>query len=283
MRSAASSSSWGYSVKKASSQPFPGSVRPLALLNGTVGWSLLSLVISLGLWEAFARLSGLPSYVLPGVEAVGRRLVESWPELARHGVWTVFEVVAGFSLSAVVAIPLGMVIVYSRPVERLIYPPIVALNSLPKVAMAPLFVVWFGFGLSPKIGITFLIAFFPILVNTIIGLRGVDPDMVQLARSMNASTLRVFLKLRLPHALPSIFAGLKVATGLAVVGALIGEFIGSDRGWGYLLVQAGGQLDTSLIFAILVLLSALAVGLFNLVALVERVAIPWHASQRPPN
>lgn len=243
-------------------------------------WPLLSLLLSLAVWEAVARAGRLPEYVLPTVEAVAARMVTSAGLLATQGAWTLLEIVVGFLISAAVAIPLGMLIVASRPLERTLYPPIVALNSLPKVAMAPLFVVWFGFGLVPKVGMTLMIAFFPILVNTIVGLRGVDPDMLQLARSMNASPLRRFLKVRLPHALPSIFAGLKVATGLAVIGALIAEFIGSDRGWGYLLVQASGQLDTPLIFAILVLLSVLAVLLYNVVAGIERLAIPWHVSQR---
>ena len=128
--------------------------------------------------------------------------------------------------------------------------------------------------------VAFLIAFFPIVIDTIVGLRSIDPAMIQLARSMGAPPHRIFCKLRLPHALPAIFGGLKVASSLAVVGALTGEFVGSDKGLGYLLVQASGNLNTALLFATLVVLSALAMALFYLVEVLERIAIPWHASQR---
>lgn len=250
------------------------------MLNRSQVWTVVSIASALLAWEAVAKVGKLPEYVLPSVEAVTVRAIADSSVLATQGTWTLLEIVSGFLISAAIAIPLAMLVVLSRTLERLLYPPIVALNSLPKVAVAPLLVVWFGFGLVPKIGMTILIAFFPILVNTMVGLRGVDPDMLQLGRSMNAGTLRLFLKVRLPHALPSIFAGLKVASGLAVIGALIAEFIGSDRGWGYLLVQASGQLDTPLIFAILVLLSVLAVLIYYAVVAIEKLAIPWHASQR---
>ena len=173
-----------------------------------------------------------------------------------------------------------MVIVISPLLERLVYPPMVATQSIPKIALAPLFIVWFGFGVAPKVAVAFLIAFFPIVIDTIVGLRSIDPAMIQLARSMGAPPHRIFRKLRLPHALPAIFGGLKVASSLAVVGALTGEFVGSDKGLGYLLVQASGNLNTALLFATLVVLSALAMALFYLVEMLERIAIPWHASQR---
>ena len=156
----------------------------------------------------------------------------------------------------------------------------VATQSIPKIALAPLFIVWFGFGTTPKVAVAFLISFFPVVVDTIVGLRSIDPAMVQLARSMGAPPYRIFLRLRLPNALPSVFAGLKVASTLAVVGALTGEFIGSDRGLGYVLVQSSAQLNTPLLFATLVTLSLLAMAFFFLVEGVERLLIPWHVSQR---
>jgi NitT/TauT family transport system permease protein len=190
------------------------------------------------------------------------------------------EVLAGFLAAALVAIPLAMLVVVSPVLERLIYPPMVATQSIPKIALAPLFIVWFGFGTTPKIAVAFLISFFPVVVDTIVGLRSIDPAMVQLARSMGAPPYRIFLRLRLPNALPSVFAGLKVASTLAVVGALTGEFIGSDRGLGYVLVQSSAQLDTPLLFATLVTLSLLAMAFFFLVEGLERLLIPWHVSQR---
>jgi NitT/TauT family transport system permease protein len=201
--------------------------------------------------------------------------------LASQTVWTGATVLLGFIVAAVVAIPLAMAIVVSPVLERLLYPPMVATQSIPKIALAPLFIVWFGFGVAPKIAVAFLIAFFPIVIDTIVGMRSIDPAMIQLARSMGAPPHRIFLKLRLPHALPMIFGGLKVASSLAVVGALTGEFVGSDRGLGYILVQASGNLNTALLFATLVVLSALAMAFFYLVEVLERIAIPWHASQRP--
>jgi NitT/TauT family transport system permease protein len=164
--------------------------------------------------------------------------------------------------------------------ERLLYPPMVATQSIPKIALAPLFVVWFGFGVAPKVAVAFLIAFFPIVIDTIVGLRSMDPAMLQLARAMGAPGWRIFWKFSLPNALPSIFGGLKVASTLAVVGALTGEFIGSDKGLGYVLLQASGNLNTTLLFATLVALSVLAMVFFYVVELIERIAIPWHVSQR---
>jgi len=164
--------------------------------------------------------------------------------------------------------------------EKLFYPILVAFNSIPKVALAPLFVVWFGYGLLPRVLVSVSITFFPILVATVSGLLTVDPDVLRLTRSMRAKRARVFLHVRLPSAWPSIFSGLKVSTSLAVIGAIIGEFVASDRGWGYLLMQASGQLDTTLMFAIVVLLAVFASVLFSAVGIAERFAISWHASQR---
>ncbi|WGX95011.1 ABC transporter permease [Nocardioides sp. L-11A] len=246
-------------------------------------WPLISFGAILLAWELVARLGSVPDYMLPSVSQVVERGWETRDLLMTHGRWTILEILGGFALSALIAIPLGMVIVTSRLLERLLYPPIVALNSVPKVGLAPLFVVWFGFGMAPTIAMTALVTFFPLLVNTVMGLRSVDAEMIHLARVMAATRLRLFLKVRLPHALPSIFAGLKVATSLAVIGALVSEFIASDRGWGYVLVSAGGQLDTALIFAVMILLSAVATAFFYLVAAVERLVVPWHSSQRQPH
>ena len=243
-------------------------------------WTLLSFAIVFVAWELTVRLFALPEYLLPGPEPVLAALAQNIRTLAAQSLWTAGTVLAGFLVAAAVAIPLAMLIVISPVLERLLYPPMVATQSIPKIALAPLFIVWFGFGVAPKVAVAFLIAFFPIVIDTIVGLRSIDPAMIQLARSMGAPPRRIFLKLRLPHALPMIFGGLKVASALAVVGALTGEFVGSDRGLGYLLVQASGNLNTALLFATLVILSAMAMAFFYLVEMLERIAIPWHASQR---
>lgn len=246
----------------------------------SAAWTAGSFLLIFVLWDVGVRLFKVPAYLLPGPLAVFATIGEYWQELVTQALWTTGAILAGFVAAGVVAIPLAMLLVVSPVMGRLIYPPMVATQAIPKIALAPLFIVWFGFGLMPKVAVAFLIAFFPVVIDTIVGLRSIDPGMVQLARSMGAPPHRVFLKLRLPNALPMIFSGLKVASGLAVVGALTGEFVGSDRGLGHVLVQASGNLNTALLFATLVILSLIAMALFYAVELVERIMIPWHVSQR---
>lgn len=243
-------------------------------------WSTISIVLFLGGWDVAVRLFNIPAYLLPTPIAAFVSIGEYWNILVAQALWTAMAVVAGFLVATVVGIPLAILIVVSNTLSRLLYPPTVAIQAIPKIALAPLFVVWFGFGTMPKIAVAFLISFFPIMIDTIAGLRSIDPGMLQLARSMGAAPHRVFMKLRLPNALPMIFSGLKVASTLAVVGALTGEFVGSDRGLGYVLLQASGNLNTALLFAALIILSVLALAFFYLIELCERIMIPWHVSQR---
>jgi NitT/TauT family transport system permease protein len=196
---------------------------------------------------------------------------------------TLVAILGGFALSVVIGIPLATLIVFSRFAERALYPPMVASQAIPKVAVAPLFIVWMGYGIMPKVWIAFLIAFFPIVIDTVIGLRSIPPEMLQLGRSMGGGGLLVFLKLRLPSALPNLFGGMKVAITLAVVGAITGEFVGSQAGLGYLLTSASGQMDTALVFAVLVTISVIAMILFMIIEILERLTIPWHASMRSRN
>jgi NitT/TauT family transport system permease protein len=231
-------------------------------------------------WELGVRLWHVPAYLLPPPSVVALTLVADWRVIYLNIGPTLVSILGGFALSIVVGVPLAAAIVFSRLAERLFYPPMVASQAIPKVAIAPLFIVWMGYGVTPKIFIAFLIAFFPIVIDTVVGLRSVPPEMLQLGRSMGSGSLRVFLKLRLPTALPNLFGGLKVAVALAVVGAITGEFVGSQAGLGYLLTSASGQMDTALVFAVLVTISAIAMALFAVVALLERFAIPWHSSMR---
>lgn len=245
-----------------------------------VVWSVASFVLIILAWDLTVRLFRIAPYLVPAPMVVLDTIVQDWRTLGVHTLWTTGAILAGFLAAALVAIPLAMLIVVSPVLRRLLYPPMVATQAIPKIALAPLFIVWFGFGLVPKIAVAFLIAFFPIVIDTIVGLRSIDPSMVQLARSMGAPPHRIFLKLRLPNALPMIFGGLKVASALAVVGALTGEFVGSDKGLGYVLVQASGNLNTALLFATLVILSVVAMAFFYAVEVIERILIPWHVSQR---
>ena len=243
-------------------------------------WSIGSFLLIVVLWDLGVRLFHVPAYLVPAPIDVVRAFFENARQLGYHTLWTALTVLAGFLAAAIFAVPIAVLIASSLVAERLLYPPMVATQSIPKIALAPLFVVWFGFGIAPKVAVAFLIAFFPIVIDTIVGLRSMDPAMLQLARAMGAPSWRVFWKFSLPHALPSIFGGLKVASTLAVVGALTGEFIGSDKGLGYVLLQASGNLNTTLLFATLVALSVLARVFFYAVELIERIAIPWHVSQR---
>ncbi|TAM84944.1 MAG: ABC transporter permease [Jatrophihabitans sp.] len=253
---------------------------PRVRVGGRAGWTVIAMIVLIAVWAAAVALFSPKSYILPSPWTVGKRLWTSREQLIRNGGPTIKEILEGYVIGVLIAVPLGMVIVASKWLNRLLYPLLIAFNSIPKVALAPLFVVWWGYGETPRIVITFSIAFFPVLVNTVTGLGGVDPEMVRLARSMGAPKRRVFVRVRLPQALPSIFAGMKVATSLAVIGGIIGEFVASDKGWGYLLIQAQGQLDTSLIFAIIVLLAVFATILYYVVEFIERLTIPWHSSQR---
>jgi NitT/TauT family transport system permease protein len=193
---------------------------------------------------------------------------------------TTWEIVLGFLLSILVSIPLAVLVSYSRPIERAILPIIVALQIIPKIAIAPLFIIWFGFGLAPKLLLVFLLCFFPIVVSATAGLRSVPADILDLARSTGTTELLIFRKIRLPHAMPSIFTGLKVAATLATTAAIVAEFVASDRGLGYMLLEFNGNLETSMVFATVILLSFIGVILYSVVEFVERRVVSWHISQR---
>jgi len=224
----------------------------------------------------------LPRYILPTPLDTARELVARAPVLAEHAAVTLREIVLGFLLAAAVSVPCALAVAFSRVVERIVMPVLVFTQLIPKIALAPLFIIWFGFGLFPKVFMTFLLSFFPIVIDAVVGFRSLDQEIVYLTRSMGLSAWQAFLKVRLPHALPNIFAGLRVAITLATVGAIIGEFVGADRGLGYLLLVAGGDLRTALLFATLVVLTAIGLVLYYLTALLERLAIPWHISRRGP-
>lgn len=234
-------------------------------------------------WEFGVRFGNIPAYLLPPPTSIFASMVNDWKVIYLNIYPTLIAILGGFALSVVIGIPLATIIVFSRFAERALYPPMIASQAIPKIAVAPLFVVWMGFGVMPKLSIAFLIAFFPVVIDTVIGLRSIQPEMLQLGRSMGGGTLRVFLKLRLPNALPNIFAGLKVAITLAVVGAITGEFVGSQSGLGYLLTSASGQMDTALVFAVLVTISVIATFLFAIIESVEKLVIPWHSSMRSRN
>lgn len=247
------------------------------------GWSypVGTVLLAVIAWQLFVVVFRIPRYLLPSPYEVVKEIIARWDLLfIRHAVPTIKEIILGFLMSVAVGIPLAVMIVYSPVLNRSIYPLLVASQTVPKSAIAPLFVVWFGFGLLPKVLVAFLISFFPIVIDTVVGLKSISLEMIQMARSMGASPLQMFLKIRFPCALPNIFGGLKVGITLAVVGAIVGEFIGADRGLGYVLIIANGNLDTELLFAGLTVLTLIGVTFFVAIDVLERLLIPWHVSRR---
>lgn len=235
---------------------------------------------ALVMWAAVVRIFDVPDYLLPAPQAVAARIIKEWSLLWKHGLYTLLSVLTGFAAGVAIGVPLAFGIVLSRTVERAAMPFLVMSQTIPKVAIAPILVVWLGFGILPKIAIVFLISFFPIVVSTVVGLKSVETDMIDLVRSMGARSVKIMLRVRGPSALPQMFAGFKIAVCLAVVGAIVGEFVGSDRGLGYLLLTSTGTLDGSLIWSALFVLIAMGVTLFAIVSKLERLVIPWHVSVR---
>jgi len=231
--------------------------------------SVLLAIGVLVIWQLAVPLSGLSEFVLPTPLAIAKRMVTDFNLLATHSYITLLEVLGGFLSGVLVGIPLALAIFYSKVFERAVYPLLVALQTVPKIALAPLLVLYLGYGWAPKISLAFLISFFPIVISTVVGLQSLDKGLVNMVRSMGASEAQTFFKVRLPAALPSIFGGLKVAISLAVIGAIIGEYIAAERGLGYLQLQANSQFDTTLNFATVVTISLIGVLLYFVLALVE--------------
>jgi len=244
------------------------------------GGALAIFALLIVLWEVAVRVTGVKEYLLPPPSKVW---TEFWKrqDIVAGGAWvTTQEILAGYALAVVVSVPLALWIAYSRFMEQAVYPVIVFLQIVPKIAIAPLFIIWFGFGFTPKLLLVFLLSFFPIVVSSIAGFKSADRDVMDFARTTGAGGIKLFLKIRLPQALPQIFTGLKVGAALAATAAVVAEFVASDRGLGYLLLQYNGQLDTPMVFATIVILSLIGVVVYYAVEIVERVAIPWHVSQQ---
>jgi NitT/TauT family transport system permease protein len=239
-----------------------------------------SLLLLIVLWQAATGLLSIPDYLLPPPTAIVHSMVVNEAVLMKHSVITIVEILLGFALSVVVGVPLALGIFLWKPFANTIYPLLIASQAVPKVAVAPLFLVWFGFSLLPKVLIAFLIAFFPVVINTAMGLAAIEREKIYLAQSMGLGGAATFFKIQLPNALPSIFAGFKISITLAVVGAVVGEFVGGQSGLGYLLLIANGNMDTALLFAGIVALTILGIVLFALIGIVERLILPPHAVER---
>lgn len=238
-------------------------------------YPLVGVAIILLIWQLYTDLFGINRIVLPSPTDILWASAANWHVLLRECWPTFLESVLGFVLAVVIGIPFAVCVANSRVLNLTLYPILIATQSIPKVAVAPIILVWFGLGMQSKLVIAFLVAFFPIVVDTAAGMRATSAGLLELARSLRASPLQVFLKVQFPSALPFIFAGSKVAVTLAVIGAVIGEFVGSVGGLGNLLLTANSQLDSPLAWAALVWLSALGILLFAAVVLAERIVMPW--------
>ncbi|MFI2365171.1 ABC transporter permease [Promicromonospora sp. NPDC019610] len=257
----------------------PLGTRALSLLAES--WRPVAVLLALfALWWFVAWRELVPAYLVPSPGAVAETMVAEWAMLLEHTWVTTLETIVGFVLAAVIGVAAAVLLVYSKTAEKSLYPLILFAQVIPKIAIAPILVVWFGFGMTPKIVLAVLIAFFPVVVSAVAGLRSVDPELLEMSATMGASRWKTFRKIRFPGALPQLMSGLKVAVTLAVVGAVVGEFVGADRGLGYVLLLASGNLDAPLLFADLILMSLIGVVLFVLVEVLERLLIPWHASRR---
>lgn len=231
-------------------------------------------------WEVAIDIFNIPEFLIPRPSETFLQLINTninWP----YHFWvTAYETLAGFAAAAVFGITAAYMIVHYRWLNQLFYPYVLLAQIVPKVAIAPLFFIWFGFGELPKILVAFLVAFFPIIVDTTVGLKAVDPDMLDLMRILGASPYKTFIRVKLPAALPHIFASFKVAITLAVIGAVIAEFVGAERGLGFMIIRAQSHFRTDQVFASLFLLVVLGIALFLGLVLIERFAIPWYAKMK---
>ena len=246
-----------------------------------ISTTILSILGTLALWEILTRLSQIPGFILPAPSAIFIEAVTRYPLYLYNSWITFYEMVAGFLLATLVGVFLAVLIVYSRIVRNMIYPQIVVLQIVPKVAIAPLLLIWAGYGITSKVLLALLIAFFPIVVNMVTGLIEIEEELLDLCRILQSGRWQEFSKVRLPNALPYLFSSLKVASTLAVIGAVIGEFVGGAEGLGHLIIIANTELRTSMAFVALFCLSILGLLLYGLVVLAERMFMPWEKWQSP--
>jgi NitT/TauT family transport system permease protein len=281
------------SAKRSAIEGTPAKRPRRQLLASTRVQSWLLLVALLSLWEASVRFFQVPKHLVPPVSDIG---VALWRGLyaapmAKDGFWyhggiTLSEILLGFFIGSGIGLAIGIVVSQMPKLEALLEPYVAALQSVPKVAVAPVIVVWLGFGISSKVLIICLLTFFPVLVTSIAGFKAVDPDRIDLLRSLSATRWQIFRKAKFPSALPYIFAGLNMAAAFSVVGAVVGEFVGAQAGLGVLILQMEAQADTGGSFAVLVVLSVIGIVLTSLLRRVQQRVLHWmpaDTSQRTVN
>jgi NitT/TauT family transport system permease protein len=248
----------------------------LSALGGAGPMFVISMLLILGIWFVLTDVVGVPEYIIPHPIAVAAQFWISGPLLLRETWVTTVEILLAFGLAIAVGIPVGLLIAFSDIADRLLTPQLIVSQAVPKIALAPILLAWFGFGIKTNVTIGFVIAVFPVVINTVLGLKSIDPAMVKLGRAMGASSWRLFIKIRVPTALPSLFAGLKIAGTFAVIGAIVGEFTAGVRGLGYLIAFTTGNLNMNLAFAALVAISLVGIAAYFTVELIERIALRSH-------
>jgi len=239
------------------------------------GPALLLIVVAIGLWELLIRVLDVPQYLWPAPSVVARAVGSNAHLILSATGVTVREIIFGFLISVAAGLAIGSALHFSKTVRRAVYPILIASQSVPTPVFAAILAIVLGFGIGPKLAVIGLFCFFPIVVNTVDGLSNVDPDYIRMMRTLHASRKDIFRKVEFPSALPLIFSGCRIAASYAAIGAVFGEWTGSDSGLGYEITQAQPQLNTPLVFALVMVLTILALLLFGLVSLVERYTIPW--------
>ena len=247
-----------------------------------IAWNLLpplTFVGIVGLWWAAIEVFKIPAYLLPGPGGVFSRLVTDAALLWTHSKVTLTEILLGFGLTVVTAIPLGLVIALSPLSKQLVYPPLMLMQLVPKIAVAPLFLVWLGFGLESKVLLTVLMTFFPLLLASISGFQILDDRLLYLTQSMGATRWQTFRYLRFPAALPVIFSGIKTSATIAATAAIVAEFVGANRGLGYVLLRGTSTMDIELVFAVLVVLTIVGIAINYVVEFCEWAMTPWQRAK----
>jgi NitT/TauT family transport system permease protein len=232
-------------------------------------------LLVVALWEATIRLFHVSSYIVPAPSAIVAAMIREARPLLAAAVVTAEEILVGFVAAAAVGIALALIIARFRLFGRALYPLIVLFQNVPKVALAPIFILWFGYDLTPKVGLIVVIAFFPVTLSILTGIEAVEPSLIALMHSVGAGPNQILARIQVPHALPNLMAGLKIAATFSVIGAIVGEFAGASAGLGYMIQFASTQLDTALVFAALVVVSVVGVGFYYLVEYLEKLVVPW--------
>ncbi|MBP1154491.1 MULTISPECIES: ABC transporter permease [unclassified Paenibacillus] len=240
----------------------------------------LTLLGLFAVWEVACRILQVPEYLMPTPMNIVERFIQDWSVIVSHSGITLSEVLLGFTMSVFIGIPIAILIVYSKYFSNSVFPILIGIHCVPMISFAPLLIIWFGFGMLTKVLIAFMISFFPIVINTVVGLQSMEKDMFHLAKSLRANKMQTFIYFRLPKALPSIFGGLKVGITLAVVGAVVAEFVSSQKGLGYLQLTAHSQLDVTMEFCVIFTLAFIGIGLFSIIGWIERLSMPWYRATR---